>query len=525
MGGALRASIQRLEEPLVTAVAAALLLLAVLPLAILSLELFDGGITASLEATLGSARPWTLLAETLALGLAITALALALGVPLGALLGSTDVAGRRAAFLLHAFPLTLPPFLIALGWFHIFGRAGPLGSELTSTLLFSRAGMVATLGLGFSPVVTGLTALGIRGIDPSLEEAARMVAGPRRVMTRILLPLARAPIALAALIVLSLSVSEIGAPMFLRVRTYPGAVFSRLGGMRYAPGEAFALVLPLLAVTLGLLLLERRLIGQRAFASLGVRSSEARVLRLGRARAPVSGVVWLGCAASVAPLVALGVRAGPDGFVALGQWLRMSLVTSGVVSALAATVITALGVVLGTRLARGRRWSGPLDAAAMLTFVTPGAVLGVGVVATWNRPSTHLVYGSIAILVVGLVARYAAIGVRAVAAVVSRSSPSLEEAAATFGGGYSRRMWQILLPMHARGITAAWLLAMVFCLRDIETVIVFYPPGRETLPVRLFTLEANGPEEVVAALALTHVGLTAAVLALGGLLLHKMRRT
>jgi iron(III) transport system permease protein len=40
-----------------------------------------------------------------------------------------------------------------------------------------------------------------------------------------------------------------------------------------------------------------------------------------------------------------------------------------------------------------------------------------------------------------------------------------------------------------------------------------YPPGGETLPVRIFTLEANGPEPSVAALALFHVALTAVVLA------------
>ncbi len=194
-----------------------------------------------------------------------------------------------------------------------------------------------------------------------------------------------------------------------------------------------------------------------------------------------------------------------------------------VVAVIAATLITALGVVIGSRLARGRRGGALLDSMAMLAFFTPAAVLGVGLSATWNRPATYMVYTTAAILVVGLVARYSAIGVRAVAAVASRSSVSYEEAAAAFGAGFLRRMSRIFLPMHKRGIIAAWMLAMVFCLRDLETVVAFYPPGGETVPIRIFTLEANGPQEVVAALAMLHVGLTAAVLIFGGLLLSSRR--
>ncbi len=83
------------------------------------------------------------------------------------------------------------------------------------------------------------------------------------------------------------------------------------------------------------------------------------------------------------------------------------------------------------------------------------------------------------------------------------------------GAGYARRLWRIVLPMHRRAAVASALFAAVFCLRDLETAVSLYPPGGEPLTVRIFTLEANGPEAIVAALAVIHVGLTALLLLVG----------
>jgi iron(III) transport system permease protein len=156
----------------------------------------------------------------------------------------------------------------------------------------------------------------------------------------------------------------------------------------------------------------------------------------------------------------------------------------------------------------------------VLALVTPAAVMGVGLVAVWNRPSTALVYGTSAIVIVGCIARYAIVGIRPIAAAIAQTSPHFEEAAAAAGAGFARRMLAIVIPIHRRAIVGAWLLAFVFCLRD-EMAILYYPPGGETLPVRIFTLEANGPPSVVAALATLQVAITACVVAIGALVARR----
>jgi len=70
-------------------------------------------------------------------------------------------------------------------------------------------------------------------------------------------------------------------------------------------------------------------------------------------------------------------------------------------------------------------------------------------------------------------------------------------------------------------LAVAWLLAAVFCLRDLETAVLYYPPDWQPLTVRIFTLEANGPEAVVAGLAMVQVAVTMVMLALGLLVLTR----
>jgi iron(III) transport system permease protein len=512
--------LRRHQEAAITGLAALVLVgAALVPLLLVVLEV--GGVPPGPEPHwelralrwLGVVGP--LLLQSIALAATVTMVALVVGVPLGLVLARFDLPGRRALLALHAVPMFLPPFVLALGWYHLFGQSGLFGSEATVRVLFGPVGVIGVLLCALTPVVTVLVALGLDGVDPALEETARLVAPPWLVATRILLPLAWPAAALAALIVFTLAFSELGVPMFLRVKVYPAAVFSRLGGIVYAPGEALVLALPLLGVAIALLAMERRITRRQGVTVLGSPVA-ASALPAGRWRIPLLGLATLVVAGGALPLAALCGRAARGGFAAMSTWVGGTVWTSLVSSVLAATVITTVGLVLGHAVARRRPGGSLIDVVAVLAFVTPAALLGVGLIALWNRPATQLVYGTLAIVVIAWVARYAVIGVRVVAISVAQGAPHHEEAAAALGGSFLRRLLRIVLAEHRRAVAGAWLLALVFCLRDLETAIFLYPPGREPLLVRIFTLEANGPESVVAALAVLHVAITLCLLAIGG---------
>lgn len=504
------------QERLAFGIAAgALALVVLLPLGALVARLAETlaeGHAAEL-ALLGSTRPWDLLAISLARAACVTTWALLIGVPLGVLVARSNAPGRRVAFVLHILPGFLPPYLLALGWFHVLGRTGLFGSEWTSNLLFGEVGAIGVLTLALAPLATALTALGAWGMDASLEEAARVTAPPGRVLARIVLPAAAPGIALAAILIFALALAEVGVPMFLRVDAYPAAVLARLGGIDFAPGEAMELALPLGVVALALVALERRLFASRDHSVLGLRGAARAPLPLGAWRVPAAAACALAALLAILPLLALAiVAARGGGFTAVPQWIEGSLGVSLLTAASAATAIVVLGVPLAHALVRQRPGAKLVDGLAVLAFVTPASVLGVGLIATWNHPSVAWVYGSLAIVILGFVARYAAVGLRTSASVFAQSSPRLEDSAAVQGAGYLRRLVGLLVPLHARGLLGAWLLTLVFCLRDLESAILTYPAGGAPLTVRIFTLEANGPEPVVAALASVQVGLGACVL-------------
>lgn len=510
------------QEPLTLGLAAAGLALLVAP----PLVAVIGEIASSTSgALLALAEPRLpgLLVNSLALALVVTSIAVMAGVPLGLLLALARPRFGASLLFLHSLPLFLPPFLTALALAHVFGRSGWIGSETTSAWLFGPAGAVVVLALCFTPVVTNLAWLGVRNMDPALLEAARTAAGPWRAAREIVLPQAAPAVALAAIVVFALTLVEIAVPMFLRVDVYASAVFARLGGFDFAPGEAAALTAPLVLVAVLLWALERKSRAHRVIAlprtasSLGT-AAFSRQLPTAR----LAGFLAAGLGAL--PILVLADVAFRGATLAeLSDWAdaapRVSLMLAGAT----ATVVLALAGVLATCTRDRPRLGAWIDGAAWLAFLMPPAVFAIGTMAVWNRPTTQWLYGSPAILVLVLAARYAALGHRTVVAGVRSLAPSYGEAARASGASYWRTLLRVHWPLLAPSLAGAWLLVFAFCLRDIEAAALLYPPGGEPLTVRLFTLDANGPPAVVAGLAVIQALLTVVPLALAALIWRRRR--
>lgn len=84
----------------------------------------------------------------------------------------------------------------------------------------------------------------------------------------------------------------------------------------------------------------------------------------------------------------------------------------------------------------------------------------------------------------------------------------MEEAAASAGASWTRRLVLIVLPLVKHALLSGWLIAYIFCLRDTGITMLVYPPGYDTLPVRIFTLMANGAPDLIAAACVLMIATT-----------------
>ena len=476
-----------------------------------------------------SGREWRLLFNSLALAGATTLITTLLGVPLGILLTKTDLPLKRFFTILLVIPLLIPSYILAIAWFYCLGRSGFVARVfnesvgiLTSNFLFSFPGTLFVMVSVLLPIVIILTMTYLRMVNPNLEEAAMLHGSWPMVWRKITIPLISPGIALAALIVFILTLGEFGVPSFLRFDVYPVESFTRFSAF-YDFNAATAAAIPLGIITFIVLIIERLFLRKKTFIFRAMGSEKRMVMvPLGKAKpffmVAVSILVFI---LVIIPLCILlhksvSVSAYTEAFIRSIDSIIRSLVYASV----GATCLVVMGFVLGYLLARkATRLPYAVDSIAIFLFALPGAVIGIGLTGLWNTPGTNFIYASMGIIIFGYIAQYTALGERIMAATFSYIPRSMEEAGQIAGAGWFRRLFRILIPLAKRGMVAAWLICFIFCLRDIGITMMVYPPGHDTLPVRIFTLMANSPEDVISALCVIMIMIT--LLPLGGLGLVK----
>jgi len=457
-------------------------------------------------------RAWTLLGGTILLAALTALISGLLGLPLSVLLARTDLPGRGILLAAFVLPLLMPPVILAYGWSELVVYGTVLG--VARPILFGPAGFVLVMGMALMPVVVLFTATALSKTERRLEEAGLLCAGRWKVLRGITLPLVLRPYGASLLLVFCLAIGEAGVPIFLRVPVFSVESMTQFAAF-YDFGAAAAAALPLLIITgaafAGLAASGIREVGALKPASL---TGGEPLFRMGSSRSWFLGGLWgLWLVTAGLPMGALLVQSlEPSAYkealaLAGGSYLR-----SLAYAAMGATLVLVLGFLVAHGLAWRSlpRWSGWLP---LLLFALPGPVLGVGLIALWNRPSTSWVYGTPAILVLGLLAQYLVLGMWVSQASLAQVPRSLEEAAAVSGIRWGVRLRGISLPLVRRGLLAAWLVAFLFCMRDTGLAMVVYPPGGDPLPARLFTLMANGRPAVISAICVLVLALSLIFLA------------
>lgn len=448
------------------------------------------------------------LANAFWLGVASTALSVALALPLALLADRFTFTGKALLTSLILVPMILPPFVGAIGIRQIFGQYGALNAALVHLGLLAPEQTIDWLGDGrfwgiavmnalhlYPIIYLNLTAA-LANIDPAMEEAAANLGctGVRR-LWRITAPLVMPGLLAGCTIVFIFAFTELGVPLifdFARVTSVQ--IF--IGAKEIAPGNPFpfALVVALLVSSAVLYSVAQYFLGPRHLAAAG----KASTGRHERSATPQqTWLCWLAFAGI--SLVALLPHAGVI-FVSLAEdWYRSvlpnawtaehyqtalghSMVVPSIANSLKyASASMVLDLVLGLAIAvivvrsrlPGRQL---LDAAAMLPLAVPGLVLAFGYIAMTQSGSIFAALNPARdptlLLIIAYAVRRLPYVVRSAAAGLQQTSVTLEEAAQNLGASPARVLQKITLPLIAAHLMAGGLLAFAFAMLEVSDSLI-----------------------------------------------------
>ncbi len=475
---------------------------------------------------------------------------LAIGVPMAWLSARTDLPGKRLIRGLMMASFVTPPFLGAFAWVMLAGpNAGFLnklyrsltGAEDPLVNIFSMPGLIFVVGIYTFPYVFIMIANTLELIASDLEEAASILgAGRIQVALTITIPLV-APAVLSGFILAVLqALALFGSPAILALPAGFHTITTQIWALfQYPPRPemAAAFSIPLLLSTALLLLLQKKLLGRRGYASVGGKGGQRRVIPLGHWRYPA----LVGCLAVMACSIFLpyGILAKAalsrawaqpltwDNFTLGNFWFtfyqysstRLAIVNTlelGIMTAcVGAGLVALLAYITNRKLILGHQVLGFL---AIAPVVIPGVVLAVGLFIAYTRPPL-LLYGTLWILFVAYLTKEMPVGYSQSDATFKGIHPELEEAGRILGAGRLRVLREITAPLALSGIIATWCFIFIGVIRELSASIILFTPNTKVMSVVIFDLKEEGQFGAIAVLGLFMLAMTfATVILLQGLL-------
>lgn len=490
--------------------------------------------------------------NTLLLCGATCAISLPLGSALAWLLARTDLPGRRAGMVLLGLMLFVPLYLQAAAW-----RAG-FSVQGWCTLAFGTpawvegwAGAIWVHAMAALPWVVLIVGVGLRLIEPELEEQALLDGSSTQVFFHVTLRGAMPAVGVAALWVVIVTAGEMTVTDLFVVRTYAEELYLRFAEGRQ-PGEAPLAVLPGAMLTACLVAAAVLLCSKLAPGGRPISFRRRWVFPLGPCRAAIAMLTALVLLTLIGvPLCNLCYKAGVlvtqtetelgvirqrtwspakwAAVVAASPWrYRREFGWSLSIGTLAATaaVVAATGLAWLARGGRLRAVVALLVAAVCLAL--PGPVVGVGLIRLLNRPE---IPGLVFLYDRSILAPWLALTVRGLPLAMlimwhalRTLPPEMLDSAAVDGAGPLTQLAWIALPSRWAALGLAWVVALAVALGDLAVSILVAPPGVRTLSMHIFDLLHSSVEDQVAGICLAMIVLFAAAAAVAAWLVSRLGR-
>jgi tungstate transport system permease protein len=189
--------------------------------------------------------------------LSATAIALAIGVPLGTWLALTRLRGRRVLATFLNTGMAIPTVVVGLLVALVLWRSGPLGDL---DLIYTLRGMVIAQVLIATPLIAGITMAGLQALPADMPDQLRALGANRAQLVLRLWIEARVPLLAAAMAGFGHAISEVGAATIVggnihgQTQVMTTSIVEEVGRGDFGDALVYAVVLLALAFAINALL-------------------------------------------------------------------------------------------------------------------------------------------------------------------------------------------------------------------------------------------------------------------------------
>ncbi len=445
--------------------------------------------------------------------------------------------GRNLLQVALVLPLAVPTYIVAYTYVELLDYTGPAQTALRALFGFTSSrdywfpeirslpGAIFVMSAVLYPYVYMTSRiLFMMQSAAALEVSRTLGCGPRRLFTRVAVPLARPAIAAGVGLVLMECLNDIGAVEFFGVRTMTFAIYDTwLNRGNLAGAAQLALILTLFVFML--IAAERAARGRQGYHATGRRHQRPAPFQLGGWRAFAAAIacllpVLLGF---VFPAMLLADYASRR----LEQFTSAAVLSAGLNSVTIATLTACLAVLMAfvlvyaARLSRSRA-VGALGRLASIGYAIPGTVLAIGILIPlaavdnfvdgvmrhlFGVSTGLLLAGSGIAIVYACMVRFLAVSHGSLEAAMSKISEHLDMAARTLGRRPGRMLFEVHLPLLQGALGAAWLLVFVDTMKELSATVLLRPFDFETLATYVYAQASRGVFEEAAAPALVIVAI------------------
>ncbi len=445
--------------------------------------------------------------NSLIISTSVGLLSVLLGCCFAFLFSKTTIPFSKGFRLLLLLPLLLPSYVVCVAWNDLWLFAG-----VHKNFIYSMPAVVFILTTIYTPLAAFIIQNGFKNINAGMEEAGIMITSYTKVFFKIVLPLLRPALFSSFILIFILSLSEFAVPSFLSVPIFTTEIFTQFSAF-YNYSLAITQSLILTAICLLLLFPERKYLTKEHFFSFGKRAFRFRIFELRNKTIPLILAILYIIFTVFVPVLFLTSQTfskGGTSFPEIIEMLLPSVKDSLFIAVVGAFIITMFGLIFSWLMVQFKFKF--LQTILLFVFAVPAIVTGVSLILFYNTPSLNFIYSSILIILIAFMARFLFISVKIISDSLQQIPVSFTDAASMMGARPFYIFRKISLPLLGEALFTSFFIILIFCLNELSTVIMIYPPGTSLLPITIFTRTANAPQHIVSGMSLVALLFTIVIL-------------